>query len=303
MQAPGSDPPEPDLLSFGSVWQLNYDAAVYNEAIGDHAPDLGGYDDLFGDLYKRRARKRLGNRIRTRVAFQQWQQLSNKTGLLRKLTRIKAFRTWVDVFMWGRQLDRRTSLLRGEAFNKLPLIRASAFNLWKVTTNQLAAADLAYREAMQRRKLAMLKGWKEWRKMEQCNRKAMRRRFLRTWVKRHRWRLHAREVLDGGVLMHVLPLVRADAFTLWKRHADMLSWWKRVKLRVVGELFAAWVEYHKWEQFYKRRFVIRCRYFPSFPPPSFPSLTLSSAPTSPHPLSHPPGCSAASGNEYTKTRR
>jgi hypothetical protein len=246
-----------DLLSFGDVWQLNYDTAIYNDSLDNHVPDLANYDDMFTDLYARRQRRRLGDRVRAGVAFLQWRELSDRIGLLRKLYRIKAFRTWVDVWEWDRQLDRRSSLLRGGAFQKLPLVRASAFNLWKVTTNQLAVCDLAYRQAMTRRKQRTLLGWREWRKMEEYNRKVLRRRFFRTWRKRLSWRQAARGALIGGVIERRLPLVRADCFGLWKRHADMLTWWKKVKLRVAGELFAAWVEYHKWEQFYKRRFVIR----------------------------------------------
>ena len=80
---------EGDGFGFGDVWQLNFDAAVFNEHL-EQRSTLLGYDDLFGDLYARRRRLALGDRVKARVAFLQWREewlsLGAQTCSQRRLT-------------------------------------------------------------------------------------------------------------------------------------------------------------------------------------------------------------------------
>ena len=157
-----------DVSNWSDVWNTCFDVGEVIDRFSAHEPvGLPQYDDMFENLYvkiklrfdhhsrsslcryRRRELKALGNKLRQSKYFKAWQEVEcvvfvcgehaltlacggqvwHQGALTRKLVCLRAFRKWVIVWVEQSRLQRRNGLLGGEAFRKLPLVRAGCQRL------------------------------------------------------------------------------------------------------------------------------------------------------------------------------
>jgi hypothetical protein len=231
------------------------------------------YSDLFGDLRRRKMLRyvlRMLLHVRIFRSWASWALMKRKIRMLYRTTTVNlTLYRWHYHVMGGVRLQR---IMLGPAMQKLPVVRASAFDLWKFNAERVAKAERMRHARQRRQKKYGWKKWADWMWWQKYFDKMCKRRFMTRWHEQAHLKRRTRRLLFKvyactpysctmrtilTILMHhthalysytiqycavqfkpvwmKLPMVKRQAFDMWRVR---ILWFSRVRELVLGPLFS-----------------------------------------------------------------